>query len=155
MEEKRIKVLEKALNIIKSVLEKARRGTRNPSRKPITPKKARPAKIAKRGSVRHKKVIPANKGITSFWRSEDPIEEVEVAKNGQWSIEKTDDQRFHVHAWDQKKGVGSKYTTTPRTRQEILDHPSFNPDGKHTDWNSLQSHLRQNGMIAQIHKPKK
>lgn len=155
MENKRLTVLEKALKVIQSTLEKTRRGVRNPSRKPITPKKARPARIAKRGSVRHKKVTPANRGITSFWRNENGSpEEVNVAENGQWSLNKTEDEKFHVHSWDYVKGTKDQLTTTPRTKQEIIDHNSFNPN-KHKDWNKVQEHLRNNQMIAWKHKPKK
>jgi len=88
MESKRLSILEKALKVIKETLEKTRRGIRNPSRRPITPNRPRPSRIPKRGNVRHRKVISANRGITSFWRNEDGGENIEYSENGQWKMNK-------------------------------------------------------------------
>jgi hypothetical protein len=133
MESKRLTILEKALNVIKETLEKTRRGTRNPSRRPITPQRARPARIARRGAVRHKKIIPANRGITNFWRSENSDNAlVEYIDNGQWKIKvdenepfandpkikKEEDQGTHSGLYHIHEG-GSQLTTEPISMQQV------------------------------------
>ena len=136
-ESNRLNILEKSLKTIREILEKARWGTRNPGRRPITPQLPRRARIARRGAVRHKRIISANRGITSFWRSE----EITYDQNGQWNIKKAEqsgsEDLYHIHE------KGQRLTDKPVTLRDVNEK-----------YGSVQR-LEGQGYRLIPHKPKK